>query len=145
MKKIFAILSSANSGISQTTTALLVLILPYISLAQIKIEERVEIKPQGYQYVSDDPTSSHTIRIEMQWTPASTPGAVLGYYLPCQSANFSGFVSGGNLTYQLANVSSGGHAFQFRFNIPCNNPQPVNGQYQLYFDDVLDQSGSFNV
>ena len=49
MKKIFAILASARSGISLTTTGLLVLILPYISLAQIKIEERVEIDPQIIQ------------------------------------------------------------------------------------------------
>ena len=53
MKKYFAILTSTKLGISLMKTGLLILIFPYFSLSQIKIEERVEIAPQ--QILSDDP------------------------------------------------------------------------------------------
>jgi len=104
----------------------------------------VEIAPQNV-ILPDNPTSSHTIRIEMQWTPTNIPGAALGYVLPCQAASSTGFLTGGNLIYQVENVTQGSHQFQFRFNIPCGNPPTVFGQYQLYFDDQLVQSNSFSV
>ncbi|MEJ2195694.1 MAG: hypothetical protein P8X73_12660, partial [Ignavibacteriaceae bacterium] len=122
-----------------------ILVISNVVYAQITIEEKVEIEPRGAVISLNSPASTHTIRIEMQWTPTATPGAVLAYVLPCQDASFSGFVTGGNITYLVENVSAGSHSFQFRFNIPCSNPQPVDGRYQIFLDDQLVQTNSFFV
>jgi hypothetical protein len=54
------------SGISLTTTGLLIFFLPYITLSQIKIEERVEIAPQC-QILPNNPTQNYNFRVEVDW------------------------------------------------------------------------------
>lgn len=81
---------------------LLVLILPYISLSQIKIEERVEVNP--VPNVVSKPLAQHTIHVDLQWTPAeiatfmSVEGDPNQY--PCQNFGNSGWQTTGFISYE---------------------------------------------
>jgi hypothetical protein len=123
---------------------LIFIFISHYSIAQVVIKEKVEIKPQAI--LSSSPMTNHSVRIEMTWTPAYIPGAILAAGIPCREAEFSGFSSTGSQSHEIINDAAGSYWFQLRFAIPCTYPlEPVNGHYYLYFDNVLVQEESFNV
>ena len=63
---------------------LLVLFFPYFSLAQIVIEERVEIEPTNQQIISDNPTFSQTLQLDVQWNQPQYDAAIVSVNVPCQ-------------------------------------------------------------
>jgi hypothetical protein len=112
--------------------------------AQIKIEERVEIAPESYNYVPGNPTSSHTIRVDMQWTPGNYDASGHCYTMPCENIqNGTGWETGGNLTFTLDDVKAGLYEFQFAFNPPYY--LWVHAEYQAYLDEQLFRADTFSI
>jgi hypothetical protein len=112
--------------------------------AQIKIEERVEIKPENNKIITNNPVLSHTITVNMQWTPGN--GYALGFFyrMPCEVVpNGTSWLGGGSLTFTIDDIKSGIYGIEFWFNVPFY--QLVTAQYQLYFDGELYQSDTFTI
>ncbi|MCZ7609726.1 MAG: hypothetical protein M5U17_06125 [Ignavibacterium sp.] len=111
--------------------------------AQIKIKERVEINPESI-IIPDAPLSNHTIRVDIQWSPSSLPGWILYYDLYCDQNNYSSTVStSGTNTYSLTSPGYENYQIQFRFGSLDPNQPPITGTYQLYYDEQLIRSASF--
>lgn len=112
----------------------------------MKIEERIEVNPTSY--IPLKPLAQHTIRVDLQWTPANIPAAIFiigGSSYPCRISGSSGFSTTGFITYQQADMTGGIYGLQFRSNGPCTPPNTINAQYFVYYDNNLIKSGSFNL
>jgi hypothetical protein len=141
---------AAKHGVrSRTNNPFILLLLSLIFLlptlnAQIKIEERVEIAPESYNYVPGNPVSSHTIRVDMQWTPGNYDASGHCYTMPCENIqNGTGWETGGNLTFTLDDVKAGLYEFQFAFNPPYY--LWVHAEYQAYLDEQLFRADTFSI
>ena len=103
----------------------------------------MEINPQSV-IIPDAPLSNHTIRVDIQWSPASLPGWIMYYDLNCDQNNYS---SASSLTgsNSFSHTSSGyeNYQIQFRFGSLDPNQPTITGTYQLYYDEQLISSASF--
>ena len=103
----------------------------------------MEINPQSV-ILPDAPLINHTIRVDIQWTPSSLPGWILYYDLDCDQNNHSSTTSTtGTNTYSLTSPGYENYQIQFRFGSLDPNQPTITGTYQLYFDEQLIRSASF--
>ncbi len=103
----------------------------------------MEINPQSV-ILPDAPLSNHTIRVDIQWTPANLPGWILYYDLDCdQNYHSSTTSTTGTNTYSLTSPGYENYQIQFRFGSLDPNQPTITGTYQLYFDEQLIRSASF--
>jgi len=103
----------------------------------------VEINPQSV-VIPDAPLSNHTIRVDIQWSPASLPGWIMYYDLNCDQNNYSSSSSNtGSNTFSLTSVGYENYQIQFRFGSLDPNQPTITGTYQLYYDEQLIRSASF--
>jgi hypothetical protein len=114
-----------------------------VAFAQIVIKERVEILPQNV-ILPETPAGEHTIRVDIQWSPASLRGWILYYNLQCDQNNYSSTPStSGSNTYSLTSTGYENYNIQFRFGYLDPNQPTITGTYQLYYDEQLIRSQSF--
>lgn len=103
----------------------------------------MEINPQSV-ILADAPLSNHTIRVDIQWSPANLPGWILYYDLDCDQNNHSSTTSTtGTNTYSLTSPGYENYQIQFRFGSLDPNQPTITGTYQLYYDEQLIRSASF--
>ena len=103
----------------------------------------MEINPQSI-ILPEAPLSNHTIRVDIQWSPASLPGGIMYYDLECDQNNYSSTASttGAN-TYSHTSQGYENYPIQFRFGSLDPNQPTITGTYQLYYDEQLIRSASF--
>ncbi|MBK7631631.1 MAG: hypothetical protein IPJ23_13190 [Ignavibacteriales bacterium] len=117
--------------------------MPSFVPAQVIIKEKVEINPQGI-ILPDAPLSNHTIRVDIQWSPASLPGWIMYYDLDCDQNSYSSASSTtGSNTFSLTSPGYENYQIQFRFGSLNPNQPTITGTYQLYYDEQLIRSASF--
>jgi hypothetical protein len=130
-----------------TSILLLVGLFSFLIFPQTKIEERVEINPTPMILLK--PLAPHTIRVDLQWTPANIPTAILIYDdsspYTCRITGGSNFETTGFISYEQQDVLGGSYALQFRSAGQCNQPNVISAQYFVYFDDSLITNGSFTI
>jgi hypothetical protein len=103
----------------------------------------VEINPQSI-IVPDAPLSNHTIRVDIQWSPASLPGWIMYYDLDCdQNSYSSASTTTGSNTFSHSSLGYENYQIQFRFGSLDPNQPTITGTYQLYYDEQLIRSESF--
>jgi len=110
--------------------------------AQIKIEERVEIEPESYNYETDDPILNHIIQLDVQWNQPQYDAAIAGVVVPCQGAG-ADWQNGGTISLIINNAMAGFYRLQPRFNTPSGVITHVT--YQLYLDGAQVLSGQKDV
>ncbi|MFZ1520138.1 MAG: hypothetical protein WAU11_15270 [Ignavibacteriaceae bacterium] len=121
----------------------IVFLLSFHANAQVIIKEKVEINPQSV-IIPDAPLSNHTIRVDIQWSPASLPGWIMYYDLDCDQNNYSSASSiTGTNTFSLTSTGYENYPIQFRFGSLDPNQPTISGTYQLYYDGQLIRSESF--
>ena len=103
----------------------------------------MEINPQSV-IIPDAPLSNHTIRVDIQWSPASLPGWIMYYDLNCDQNNYSSASSiTGTNTFSHTSLGYENYQIQFRFGSLDPNQPTITGTYQLYYDEQLIRSASF--
>ncbi len=103
----------------------------------------MEINPQSV-IIPDAPLSNHTIRVDIQWSPASLPGWIMYYDLNCDQNNYSSASSTtGSNTFSLTSPGYENYQIQLRFGSLDPNQPTTTGTYQLYYDEQLIRSASF--
>jgi hypothetical protein len=111
--------------------------------AQVIIKEKVEINPQSV-IIPDAPLSNHILRVDIQWSPASLPGWIMYYDLNCDQNNYSSASSTtGSNTFSHSSLGYENYQIQFRFGSLDPNQPTITGTYQLYYDEQLIRSESF--
>ncbi len=132
-----------NSTLIFSLISFLVFLFSSLVNAQVIIKEKVEINPQSV-IIPDAPLSNHTIRVDIQWSPASLPGWIMYYDLNCDQNNYSSASSTtGSNTFSLTSPGYENYQIQFRFGSLDPNQPTITGTYQLYYDEQLIRSASF--
>jgi len=102
----------------------------------------VEINPK--QNILPDNPSVNTVELNIQWTPATTEASIQVDSSICHSSGYTGYQSGGSLSFQINDYISGPISFTLRFNSPCDNPH-IDAQYQISFNGEIVQNSSFSL
>ena len=95
------------------------------------------------------PLAQHTIRVELQWTPANIPTQANingGSSYPCRiGVGTGGFLTTGFISLEQADMTGGSYELIFSINGPCTPPNSINAYYFVYYDNNLLKSGSFGL